>query len=589
MIELVRDKADTIIMSILQEQDNYCYEILDILKNRSGGKYGIKQPTLYNALKRLEKQGFVESYHGDETKGGMRVYYRLTDKGKTTLNQDKQQYEFSRTILDTFISDKSVDLQTADAPFSREEFKPATKRVRIPSELNPQKTENENAPLVIQISTGEARKPQDISGAVRTLVFTEEKPFSFNPNVFDNSQKPEEKKTQDEKPFSFNPNIERSAEEKPLSFNPNPEKISEDKPLSFNPNIYEERLAKSYVREEKDAQNILFQRQEVKLTPPTVVVSDAPTISKDSRIHKPTMQQLEAQKLLQIGMFADDPAKYYNLNEEKAQPEFTQTTNLSKYDGFMSNSESLLFGPLAEKAQNEITSARLQGEAPANRPNPFAQQSSEPHGGYKDTLGALFRTALADDLANVQTENKEDIGAQFSRSDAKQFSELKENLRAEGIKIKTYSKANSQSHYYMNNIYTRKLFRDTALLSYLVIALLLTVVFVARSAFGYSPSLILNMGLGALALPVLATAFWAIKPFQKKRANFSMNTAMFFAVTLYILISGITTIIYLAVPSYGVTFASGKMYAPFVLALFAPASVLIYNILYRTRNYHTKN
>ncbi|MDR2266571.1 MAG: helix-turn-helix transcriptional regulator [Christensenellaceae bacterium] len=129
-IELVRGHADTIIMNILMESDRYGYEIMSIISTRSHDRYCIKQPTLYNALKRLEKLGFVESYYGEESNGGRRRYYALTEKGRNTLTTDQKQWEYSRTILDTLLSDRGVDLATAEAPYDRNLLKPATKRTR---------------------------------------------------------------------------------------------------------------------------------------------------------------------------------------------------------------------------------------------------------------------------------------------------------------------------------------------------------------------------------------------------------------------------------------------------------------------------
>jgi PadR family transcriptional regulator PadR len=112
------------------ERDRYGYEIIEIISTRSHGRYSIKQPTLYNALKRLEKLGFVESYYGEESNGGRRRYYCLTEKGTKTLTTGQKQWEFSRTILDTLLSDKDVDLATVDAPYDPNSLRPATKRIR---------------------------------------------------------------------------------------------------------------------------------------------------------------------------------------------------------------------------------------------------------------------------------------------------------------------------------------------------------------------------------------------------------------------------------------------------------------------------
>ena len=128
--ELIRGHVDTIILNSLEERDRYGYEILDIISDLSEGRYEIKQPTLYSCLKRLEKQGFISSYFGDETQGGRRRYYRLTEKGRATLEQDQREWEFSRTIINRLLSDKEIDLKTVEAPFDPSELRPLTRRVK---------------------------------------------------------------------------------------------------------------------------------------------------------------------------------------------------------------------------------------------------------------------------------------------------------------------------------------------------------------------------------------------------------------------------------------------------------------------------
>ena len=129
--ELIRGHVDTIILNALMQRDRYGYEILDMISDLSEGRYEIKQPTLYSCLKRLEKQGFITSYYGDETQGGRRRYYRLTEKGRATLEQDQREWEFSRTIINRLLSDKEIDLRTVEAPFNPSELRPLTRRVRV--------------------------------------------------------------------------------------------------------------------------------------------------------------------------------------------------------------------------------------------------------------------------------------------------------------------------------------------------------------------------------------------------------------------------------------------------------------------------
>lgn len=127
--DLIRGNVTTIILGCLLENDKYGYEILKEIEDRSTGQYTLKQATLYNQLKRLEKQGLVSSYDGnpDDTGGGQRRYYALTQAGKDYLVKERSEYEYSRTILDKLVSEKEFDFQNP-LPFDASELRPYTKR-----------------------------------------------------------------------------------------------------------------------------------------------------------------------------------------------------------------------------------------------------------------------------------------------------------------------------------------------------------------------------------------------------------------------------------------------------------------------------
>ncbi len=127
--DLIRGNVTTIILGCLKNQDRYGYEILKEIEDKSNSQYVLKQATLYNQLKRLEKQGLVSSYDGspDETGGGKRRYYSLTKEGHTYLEKEKSEYEYSRTILDKLVSDDEFDFRK-EIPFDASELRPYSKR-----------------------------------------------------------------------------------------------------------------------------------------------------------------------------------------------------------------------------------------------------------------------------------------------------------------------------------------------------------------------------------------------------------------------------------------------------------------------------
>lgn len=109
--DLIRGHINTIILRALYERDKYGYEIISDIESKSHGQYTLKQPTLYSALKRLENQGYIKAYwKTDEvTLGGRRKYFKLTESGKAITEKNLAEWEYSRTIIDSLISDKSFD------------------------------------------------------------------------------------------------------------------------------------------------------------------------------------------------------------------------------------------------------------------------------------------------------------------------------------------------------------------------------------------------------------------------------------------------------------------------------------------------
>ncbi len=103
--DLIRGHINTIILRSLYDGDKYGYDIINEIEKKSGGLYTLKQPTLYSALKRLEALKYVESYYGDYSNGGRRKYFSLTNSGRAITERNLSEWEYSRTIIDSLISD----------------------------------------------------------------------------------------------------------------------------------------------------------------------------------------------------------------------------------------------------------------------------------------------------------------------------------------------------------------------------------------------------------------------------------------------------------------------------------------------------
>lgn len=107
--DLIRGNIDAIILCTLTNGDSHGYEILKEIATASQGEYEMKEPSLYTSLKRLEKQGFVESYWGDETQGARRKYYRVTPNGAIELDEAKERWVCVRRIIDRLLRQNGGD------------------------------------------------------------------------------------------------------------------------------------------------------------------------------------------------------------------------------------------------------------------------------------------------------------------------------------------------------------------------------------------------------------------------------------------------------------------------------------------------
>ncbi|MCM3130471.1 MULTISPECIES: PadR family transcriptional regulator [unclassified Paenibacillus] len=97
--DLLRGHTDTMILRLLSEADRYGYEIVKLIAERSGGEYELKEATMYSSVRRLEVEGDIEWYWGDESQGGRRKYFRITEKGRETYHRNIENWEYAKRVL----------------------------------------------------------------------------------------------------------------------------------------------------------------------------------------------------------------------------------------------------------------------------------------------------------------------------------------------------------------------------------------------------------------------------------------------------------------------------------------------------------
>ena len=126
---------------------------------------------------------------------------------------------------------------------------------------------------------------------------------------------------------------------------------------------------------------------------------------------------------------------------------------------------------------------------------------------YKDVLGSLFQkpapsTPAAPEAATAAAVMPDIIKTDDQPVRSRQFYDLKLSLESEGYKLKSYTKANAVSQYYMNYIYSNRIIRDTSFLVYLTVIIELIIMYIGREIFSYGLNVLIPMGAAGLIIPI---------------------------------------------------------------------------------------
>lgn len=101
--DLLRGNTDTIILASLAEHDSYGYLINKEIMAKTDNQIELKDATLYSAFRRLEKDGLVSTYWGDEEVGARRRYYSITQAGKDAYEQYKAEWVKAKEMIDSLL------------------------------------------------------------------------------------------------------------------------------------------------------------------------------------------------------------------------------------------------------------------------------------------------------------------------------------------------------------------------------------------------------------------------------------------------------------------------------------------------------
>lgn len=95
----MRGHLDGMILAVLEDEPLHGYAVMEALQRRSGGALDLPTGTLYPALRRLERAGYLRS-EWSTVAGRRRRTYQLTAAGKRMLADERSEWQAFAALVD---------------------------------------------------------------------------------------------------------------------------------------------------------------------------------------------------------------------------------------------------------------------------------------------------------------------------------------------------------------------------------------------------------------------------------------------------------------------------------------------------------
>ena len=97
--ELLRDTLDMLVLKTLTLGAEHGWGLSQRIQQLSGDVFEVEQGSLYPALQRLKRKGWVTSTWGTTENNRRAVYYSITGAGRKQLGQEEAQWKESSAAV----------------------------------------------------------------------------------------------------------------------------------------------------------------------------------------------------------------------------------------------------------------------------------------------------------------------------------------------------------------------------------------------------------------------------------------------------------------------------------------------------------
>jgi PadR family transcriptional regulator PadR len=97
--DTLRGHLDALILSVLEQRAVHGYAVIEALQAHSGGALDLPTGTVYPALRRLERAGYVKS-EWSTVGGRKRRTYELTSSGRRMLADERIEWRSFAAVIE---------------------------------------------------------------------------------------------------------------------------------------------------------------------------------------------------------------------------------------------------------------------------------------------------------------------------------------------------------------------------------------------------------------------------------------------------------------------------------------------------------
>lgn len=102
--ELLKGSTDSLLLFMISTKPVYGYQIIKDIEKKSNGYFQFKEGTLYPALHRLERAGWIKGEWHKLENGQERRYYTITAKGYEALDQQLNTWHGFSTAINMILA-----------------------------------------------------------------------------------------------------------------------------------------------------------------------------------------------------------------------------------------------------------------------------------------------------------------------------------------------------------------------------------------------------------------------------------------------------------------------------------------------------